>query len=781
MITTITKRDGRTVHFDINKIASAIEKAFAATIGKKDYAICLALAQEVSDIFEEKQIDSPTVEQIQDTVERVLINHGHVRTAKAYILYRAERTRVRNMNDRLMKTFEDITYKDATDSDIKRENANIDGNTAMGSMLKYGSEGAKHFYESYVLNPAHSEAHRNGDIHIHDLVFYTLTTTCCQIDLIKLFHDGFSTGHGVLREPNDIASYASLACIAIQSNQNDQHGGQSIANFDYGLAPGVAKTYKKRYRSNLTSLIEVMDCAAHAKKTKEIFQTLTAENLIPTLDGSQAYTDREKALLIEAGVPEEILDKIQSFSAKKATEETDKATYQAMEALLHNLNTMHSRAGAQTPFSSINYGMDTSTEGRMVMKNMLLVTEAGLGNGETAIFPIQIFRVKDGVNFNPGEPNYDLFKLSCRVSAKRLFPNFSFQDAPFNLQYYKEGHPETEIAYMGCRTRVIGNVNDPEREITYGRGNLSFTSINLPRIAILANKNIDWFFSELDRKIDLVVEQLLERFEIQAKKKVHNYPFLMGEGVWIDSEKLNYDDEVREVLKHGTLSVGFIGLAEALKALLGVHHGESEIAQNLGLDIIGHMRKRMDDLSAETHLNFSLLATPAEGLSGRFVRMDRERFGSIEGVTDREYYTNSFHIPVYYPISAYKKIQLEAPYHELTNAGHITYIELDGDPSTNLDAFEKVIRYMKAQGIGYGSINHPVDRDPVCGYNGIIGDTCPKCGRSETDGEYGFQRIRRITGYLVGTLDRFNNAKRAEVRDRVKHSIVTEVKLEAKD
>ena len=781
MITTITKRDGRTVHFDINKIASAIEKAFAATIGKKDYAICLALAQEVSDIFEEKQIDSPTVEQIQDTVERVLINHGHVRTAKAYILYRAERTRVRNMNDRLMKTFEDITYKDATDSDIKRENANIDGNTAMGSMLKYGSEGAKHFYESYVLNPAHSEAHRNGDIHIHDLDFYTLTTTCCQIDLIKLFHDGFSTGHGVLREPNDIASYASLACIAIQSNQNDQHGGQSIANFDYGLAPGVAKTYKKRYRSNLTSLIEVMDCAAHAKKTKEIFQTLTAENLIPTLDGSQAYTEREKELLLEAGVPEEILDKIQSFSAKKATEETDKATYQAMEALLHNLNTMHSRAGAQTPFSSINYGMDTSTEGRMVMKNMLLVTEAGLGNGETAIFPIQIFRVKDGVNFNPGEPNYDLFKLSCRVSAKRLFPNFSFQDAPFNLQYYKEGHPETEIAYMGCRTRVIGNVNDPEREITYGRGNLSFTSINLPRIAILANKNIDWFFSELDRKIDLVVEQLLERFEIQAKKKVHNYPFLMGEGVWIDSEKLNYDDEVREVLKHGTLSVGFIGLAEALKALLGVHHGESEIAQNLGLDIIGHMRKRMDDLSAETHLNFSLLATPAEGLSGRFVRMDRERFGSIEGVTDREYYTNSFHIPVYYPISAYKKIQLEAPYHELTNAGHITYIELDGDPSTNLDAFEKVIRYMKAQGMGYGSVNHPVDRDPVCGYNGIIGDTCPKCGRSETDGEYGFQRIRRITGYLVGTLDRFNNAKRAEVRDRVKHSIVTEVKLEAKD
>ena len=781
MITTITKRDGRQVFFDINKIASAIDKAFQATVGAKDYSVCLSLAHEVSNRFEEKGITSPTVEQIQDSVERVLIDHGYVRTAKAYILYRAERTRVRNMNDRLMKTFEDITYKDATDSDIKRENANIDGNTAMGSMLKYGSEGAKHFYESYVLNPKHSEAHRNGDIHIHDLDFYTLTTTCCQIDLLKLFKGGFSTGHGVLREPNDIASYASLACIAIQSNQNDQHGGQSIGNFDYGLAPGVAKTYIKRYRSNLASLIEVMDCPEHAEAAKAVYKALAEQDLYPNLDQDPAYHEAEKKLMLEAGVPEDIFTKAQAFSVKKATEETDKSTYQAMEALLHNLNTMHSRAGAQTPFSSINYGMDTSTEGRMIMKNILLVTEAGLGNGETAIFPIQIFRVKEGINFNPGEKNYDLFKLACRCSAKRLFPNFSFQDAPYNIKYYKEGHPETEIAYMGCRTRVIGNVNDPDREITLGRGNLSFSSINLPRIAILANKNIDWFFTELDRKIDLVADQLMERFEIQAKKKVHNYPFLMGEGVWIDSEKLSYDDEVREVLKHGTLSIGFIGLAEALKALLGVHHGESEVAQNLGLDIIGHMRKRLDDMSQKTKMNFTLLATPAEGLSGRFVRMDRERFGSIEGITDREYYTNSFHIPVYYPISAYKKIQLEAPYHALTNAGHITYIELDGDPSTNLDAFEKVIRYMKSQGIGYGSINHPVDRDPVCGFNGIIGDTCPKCGRKETEGEYGFQRIRRITGYLVGTLDRFNNAKRAEVRDRVKHSVVTEVKLEAKE
>lgn len=780
MITTITKRDGRTVHFDINKIANAIEKSFGATVGEKDYATCLSLAQEISQSFERDGITAPTVEQIQDGVEKVLIDHGYVGTAKAYILYRAERTRVRNMDERLMKTFEDITFRDANDSDIKRENANIDGNTAMGSMLKYGSEGAKHFYEAYVLNPIHSEAHRNGDIHIHDLDFYTLTTTCCQIDLLKLFKNGFSTGHGVLREPNDIASYASLACIAIQSNQNDQHGGQSVSNFDRGLAPGVKKTYIKRYHSNLSSLLEVMDSPEMGKAAITVANALKNQGLVPTLDQNAAFDEAEKALLMEAGVNPEVFQKAKAFSTKKSLEETDKATYQAMESLLHNLNTMHSRAGAQTPFSSINYGMDTSTEGRMVMKNMLLVTETGLGNGETAIFPIQIFRVKEGINFNPGEPNYDLFKLACRVSAKRLFPNFSFQDATYNLKYYDESNPDTEISYMGCRTRVMGNVHDKTREITPGRGNLSFSSINLPRIAILANKNIDWFFRELDSKIDMVAAQLMERFEIQAKKKVQNYPFLMGEGVWIDSENLNYNDEVREVLKHGTLSMGFIGLAETLKALLGVHHGESEIAQNLGVDIISHMRNRLDKLAQETGMNYTLLATPAEGLSGRFVRMDQARFGSIEGITDRDYYTNGFHVPVYYPISAFKKIQIEAPYHALTNAGHITYVELDGDPSTNLDAFEKVIRYMKSQNIGYGSINHPIDRDPVCGYNGIIGDTCPKCGRKEEDGDVRFHRIRRITGYLVGTLDRFNNAKRSEVRDRVKHSMVTDLKMAEK-
>lgn len=769
MVNCIKKRDGRLAQFDINKIADAISKAFEASTGKKEYSLCLDLAKQTVKEFDKSETVEPNVEQIQDAVEKVLIKNGFVSTAKSYILYRAERTRIRNMNGRLMKTFEDITYKDATDSDIKRENANIDGNTAMGAMLKYGSEGAKHFNEMYVLKPEFSEAHRNGDIHIHDLDFYTLTTTCCQIDILKLFKDGFSTGHGVLREPNDIASYSSLACIAIQSNQNDQHGGQSIVNFDYGLAPGVKKTYKKRYCQDLSSAIELICGEVAGPEIKKIHKALIDKGLWPTLDYNEEYLKAEKEMLLDIGIDENIIEKCQKFARTKAEEETDKATYQAMESLIHNLNTMHSRAGAQTPFSSINYGMDTSTEGRMVVKNVLLVTEVGLGNGETPIFPIQIFRVKDGINFNPGEPNYDLFRLACRVSAKRLFPNFSFQDAPFNLQYYK-GTPETEIAYMGCRTRVIGNVYDPEREISNGRGNLSFTTINLPRIAILAEKNIEWFYEELDRKIDLVFEQLLERFEIQAKKKVNNYPFLMGEGVWIDSEKLNYNDEVREILKHGTLSVGFIGLAECLKALIGVHHGESETAQALGLEIVGHMRRRMDEMSEKTHLNFSLLATPAEGLSGRFIKIDKKKFGIIEGITDKEYYTNSFHIPVYFPISAFKKIQLEAPYHALTNAGHISYVELDGDPAKNVDAFEKVVRYMKTQGIGYGSINHPVDRDPVCGYSGIIGDTCPKCGRTEDEGPK-FQRIRRITGYLVGTLDRFNDAKRAEVRDRVKHSI----------
>ena len=771
-IMSIRKRDGRTVDFDQAKIENAILRAFQASSSAKGRETAQALATQVVQELEnnENVSSTPTVEQVQDTVERVLIEKGFVRSAKAYILYRAERSRVREMNTRLMKTFEDITFKDAIDSDIKRENANINGDTAMGSMLKFGSEGAKQFYDMYVLDPRFAQAHREGDIHIHDMDFYTLTTTCCQIELSTLFRDGFSTGHGYLREPQDITSYAALCCIAIQANQNDQHGGQSIVDFDYGMAPGVKKTYVKRFRMNMARALELLVGDERAEQDAEdIIAALKAQDLAPALVPTQEQQDALRALLTEKTGDEAVAQHIIDFSRSHAEQETDRATYQAMEALVHNLNTMNSRAGAQVPFSSINYGMDTSPEGRMVMKNLLHATEHGLGGGETPIFPIQIFRVKEGVNFNPGEPNYDLYRLAIRTSAKRLFPNFSFVDAPFNLQYYKPGHPETEIAYMGCRTRVMGNAHDPDREIAPRRGNLSFTSINLPRIAIKANGDVQWFFEELERKMALVTEQLDERLAIISKKKVKNFPFLMGQGVWIDSEKLDWDDTVGEVLKHGTLTIGFIGLAEALVALRGKHHGECEESQNLGLEIIGTMRTYTDKLSRERQLNYSLIATPAEGLSGRFVRLDKEKFGIIPGVTDRDYYTNSFHVPVYYPCSAFHKLSIEAPYHALTNGGHISYVEMDGDPLQNLDAFEKIVRFMHDKGIGYGSINHPVDRDPVCGYNGIIGDECPCCHRTESSRP--FERIRRITGYLVGTLDRFNNAKRAEEHDRVKHGV----------
>lgn len=735
MIAQIIKRDGRQSAFELDKITNAIFQAAQAS-GGHDYQMAETLARQVEQNLEQALSgENPTVEQIQDEVERVLVETGHARTAKRYILYRNERTRVREMNTRLMKVYEDLTFKSSLENNVKRENANIDGDTAMGTMLKYGSEGAKQFYEMFILDPEHARAHREGDIHIHDLDFLTLTTTCCQIDLLKLFQGGFSTGHGFLREPNDIRSYSALACIALQSNQNDQHGGQSIPNFDYSMAPGVKKTFRRAFTDNLTKAIEIyLEQEDGELLSKSIVKNAERETgeIAAFADGN-GFDEAVERLLCDH-TDARTAAKIMRFTRKYAVKETRRNTYQAMEALVHNLNTMHSRAGAQVPFTSLNYGTDTSPEGRLVMECLMKATEAGLGNGETSIFPIHIFKVKEGVNYNPGEPNYDLFKLAMRVSAKRMFPNFSFLDAPFNAQYYKPGHPETEATYMGCRTRVVGNVFDPTREIVNGRGNLSFTSINLPRIAILSKGDIDWFFEDLDRKIDLVIDQLLARLRIQSQKKVRNYPFLMGQGVWIDSEKLGPDDSVGEVLGHGSLTCGFIGLAETLKALIGVHHGESNEAQELGLKIVSHMRERMDQAAQQYHLNFTLIATPAEGLSGRFVRMDRARFGEIPGVTDREYYTNSFHVPVYYPISAFEKIRREAPYHALTNGGHISYIELDGDPTQNLEAFETVVRAMKEAGMGYGAINHPIDRDPICGYTGIIGDVCPRCGRREGEG-----------------------------------------------
>ncbi|MCI9049087.1 MAG: anaerobic ribonucleoside triphosphate reductase [Coprobacillus sp.] len=767
MIKYIRKRDGRMDTFDVNKIAGAIYKAFQATEAKYDLDTAIEVAHTVQNKLESRHTELPTVELVQDTVEETLIEKGYVRIAKAYILYRAERTRSRDRKSRLMRTLEEITFQDAKDSDLKRENANVNADAPMGTMLKYGAEAAKQFNEMFVLNPLHSAAHKSGDIHIHDMDFLTLTTTCAQIDIIKLFKDGFSTGHGVLREPNSITTYSALTCIAIQSNQNDQHGGQAIVNFDYGMADGIRKSYKKTYYKNLKKALDILT----DKESFKVLEEVKTLDIIPTLE-DQGYLKKEKEILLKYHIDKSLISRIQKFTVQETYQEVNQETYQAMESLIHNLNTMNSRAGAQVPFSSINYGMDTSPEGRMAIKNVLLATEAGLGHGETPIFPIQIFRVKEGINYHQDDKNYDLFKLACRVSAKRLFPNFSFIDAPFNLQYYK-GTPETEIAYMGCRTRVMGNVYDPTREISPGRGNLSFTSINLPRLAIKSKGDIDEFFDKLDQMIDICIDQLLERFEIQCKRHVMNYPFLMGQGVWIDSEKLQPTDEVREVLKHGTLTVGFIGLAETLKSLIGYHHGENEKAQILGLQIVAHMRKRMDEASQKYHLNFSLIATPAEGLSGRFVKIDRQLYGKIDGVTDKDYYTNSFHIPVYYPITAIQKIKIEGPYHALTNGGHISYIEMDGDPTKNLPAFEKIVRAMHDAQIGYGAINHPVDRDPICGYNGIIDDVCPQCGRSEEEHQE-FERIRRITGYLVGTLNRFNDAKKAEESDRVKHGIINQ-------
>ena len=724
MFKKIQKRDGKIVNFNPDKITDAIAAAGAATEEFK-YDRAKQISDKVLKVAEETIKErTPKVEQIQDIVERVLMESSFKRTAKEYITYRQERNKVRDAKSNLMEAYKTISIADASeDSDIKRSNANVDGNSAMGKMLQFGAEGSKAFAKIVLLKPEHAYAHDNGDIHIHDLDFYaTGTLTCCQTDPLKLFKDGgFNTGHGHLRTPNSIGSYAALAAIILQANQNEQHGGQSIPNFDYAMAPGVDKSFKKALKSNL-----------------EKYNEFAGKNLKIEIPDDIKYGEDER--LKKLKVPETVI--------KASSEDTEKQTFQAMEGFIHNLNTMHSRAGAQVPFTSINFGTDTSPSGRLVSKYLLEATMNGLGHGETPIFPISIFKVKEGINYNPEDPNYDLFKRSMEVSAKRLFPNFTFIDAPFNLQYYKPGDYNTEIATMGCRTRVFGSCFPESDGIVTGRGNCSFTTINLVRLGIKhgiclgERKEADWsgFYKDLDKMMDLVKDQLLERYDFQANQHVRNFPFLMGQGNWFGSEKLKPNDKLRDVIKHGTLSIGFIGLAECLKAMIGQHHGESDEAEELGLDIITHMRERCDSYTKKYKLNFSLLATPAEGLAGRFTKMDRKEYGKIEGVTDRDFYTNSFHVPVYYNISAFEKIDKEAPFHSLCNAGHISYIELDGDPSDNIEAFEAVIRHMKEAGIGYGSVNHPVDRDPVCGFSGIIkGDRCPSCGRLESEGDVLFE------------------------------------------
>jgi ribonucleoside-triphosphate reductase len=701
MFSTIIKRDGRPQAFHESKITDAIFKGLQAADGA-DRQLALKLTLEVLDkIKSQYSEDSFSVENVQDIVETVLIEKGYAKTAKAYILYRENRSHIREARSELMDAVSAILLE------TSRENANI-GNSPSAKVLQISEIASKNYYLKRILPEKEAKAHISGDIYIHDLSWYGKTLTCLQIPLDRLLREGFNNGHGYIRPPKGIKTAAALAAIILQSNQNDMHGGQSFAYFDRDMAVCVEQE-KKRQDKLIRSNLKELDLSADDAKI-----------------------------------------------CKLVYERTKEETFQAMEGFVYNLNTMHSRAGAQVPFSSINFGTDTTEAGRMVTECFLLAYERGLGKGEAPLFPNICFKLKEDVNFEDGDPNYDLFQLSMRVACKRLFPNFSFQDSSFNKPFRNE-----EVAYMGCRTRVIANCNGPEQ--TNSRGNLSFTTINLPRLGIRANKDIAVFWKFLDETIDLCIEQLLTRYDVQKKLKVKDFPFLMGQKLYLDSETLQANDRIEKAIRHGTLSIGFIGLAECLAALTGKHHGESAEAQALGVAIVSHMRRRCDEAIKKHSLNFSLLATPAEQLSGKFTKLDIERYGIIPGITDKEWYTNSFHVPVEYQISAMNKITIEGAYHKYCNAGHISYVELASAPEHNLEAFESLIRAMAEADMGYAAVNFPVDICGDCGLNGVIPeDTCPKCGGNN------ISRVRRITGYL-STLDRFNDSKLAEVQNRQVH------------
>lgn len=743
----VVKRDGREVPFDVKRIENAVYKATEQTMPSDTASelveqVAHDVAKKAAAHIKRDGIKKIDVESIQDLVEKLLMTSNYRDVAKSYILYRDKRNTVRSIDSKVMENLSTIITN--SDHDIATENGNIDSDCPMATLLKISSETSKEFYLNRVLNPAHARAHREGLIHIHDLDLYGLTMTCCQIDLAPLFENGFNTGHGHIRTPNSIKTACNLACIVIQSNQNDQHGGQSIPFLDHNLAPYVGKSFIK----HLKNICEITEDELPSNVYLPAIENLSS--LVKTSIVPEHKFDEKAGAIIDAcaftnfGVQEPLMRK----NIEKALEWTEKETYQGMEALHHNLNTMHSRAGAQVPFSSINYGTDTSTEGRMVIKQCLLALEAGLGLGETSIFPIHIMKMMDGINKKPGDPNYDLYELACRVSAKRLFPNFMNEDTSFNKPYIKYDEDgkllhDTVASTMGCRTRVMGNSYDPSRETVAGRGNLSFTTINLPRLALLAKGDKDKFRSSLAETMDLVHDQLLERFEVQGRRKARNFPFLMGNAVWKDSGNLGPDDEVREVIKHGTLTVGFCGLAEAMVALFGKHHAEDSSVYDFAYDTIKYMHDKCVDWSKEEHLNYSVIATPAESTAGRFIRCDKKTFGILPGVTEREYYTNSFHVPVYYELGWKRKIDLEAPFHKLCLAGAITYVELDGNPSDNVEGFKALVDYMMSTDAGYCSINFQVDFDPVCGYTGIIGDVCPRCGRKEWEG-VSFETVQEL-------------------------------------
>ncbi len=669
----IRKRDGRVVSFDREKITDAIFKA-AKAVGGSDRSIAENLTEQVTRNLQNKVQNgvTPTVEEVQDEVEVVLIENGHARTAKAYILYRDRRTRIRDGKSELMDVVKEILVE------TNRENANVN-NSPSAKMLQIAMAASKQYYLSNLLPEEFARAHDEGGFHIHDLDYYSKTLNCLQIDLSRLLQEGFNTGYGYIRPPKRIASAAAQSAIILQSNQNDMFGGQSFPHFDRSMGEVIR--------------------------------------------GLKKQPDYEEI-------------------------------YQAMEGLIYNLNTMHSRAGAQVPFSSLNFGTDTTEEGRMVTQAVLESFKRGLGRGESPIFPNLVFRVKGGVNFNPGDPNHDLYRLALEVAARRMNPTFSFMDSSFNRAY------GDEVSYMGCRTRVIANRHGPE--VSAGRGNIAPVTLNLPRIALECRGRQDLFFVQLDRVLRLAARQLLHRFEVLARLKARDLPFLMGQQLYLDSSQLAPEDSIREVIKHGTLAIGFIGLAEALNLLAGKHHGEDEEAHDLALKIVDHIRRRTDSYAEEYDLNFVLVATPAEGLAGRFVAMDRQRYGSIPGVTDKNYYTNSFHIPVYYAMSMFEKIKAEGQFHSYCNAGHITYTELEAPPVHNLEAVDRIVRQMAEADVGYGGINYPLDECKICAHSGVFNGSCPQCGSPD------IRHIRRITGYL-STDERFNEAKLNELRDRRVH------------
>lgn len=734
MIQTVVKRDGRIVGFNEQKIMAAIRKAMMHTEKGEDDA----LVQKITDHISIHGKSQMTVEKIQDSVEMELMKSARKDVAQRYIAYRNQRSIARKAKTR--DVFMEIV--NIKNNDVTRENANMNADTPAGMMMKFASETTKPFVDDYLLADEVRDAVAHNYIHIHDKDYYpTKSLTCVQHPLDHILEHGFVAGHGSSRPAKRIETAAVLACISLETCQNEMHGGQAIPAFDFYLAPYVRSSYIEEVK-NLEKLT--------GRDLSSLYDIAFDDFLLKELDGLEG----------DARLSQHAMNK------------TVNRVHQAMEAFIHNMNTIHSRGGNQVVFSSINYGTDTSAEGRCIMRELLKSTYEGVGNGETAIFPIQIWKKKRGVNYLPEDRNYDLYQLACKVTARRFFPNFLNLDATFNQNSnWKADDPKRylwEIATMGCRTRVFENRFGAKTSVA--RGNLSFTTINIVKLAIecmqIGNKEerINAFFAKLDRMLEITAKQLDDRFQFQKTAFAKQFPLLMTK-LWIDCDKLQPSDTIESVINQGTLGIGFIGLAECLKALVGKHHGESDEAQALGLKIVTYMRDRANEFSERYQHNYSVLATPAEGLSGRFTKFDRKRYGAIEGITDRDYYTNSNHVPVYYKCSALHKAEVEAPYHDLTRGGHIFYVEIDGDATHNPEVISNVVDMMDKLNIGYGSVNHNRNRCMDCGYENADAklDVCPKCGSQHID------KLQRITGYLVGTTDRWNQGKLAELNDRVTH------------